>query len=154
MSMYTHSKKCTSGTDTLATLVSATHFLCLRKLKCQLSQMGKEMCMYLTVPAYSPFYLDTLSKQRGKDREITPSASFLYRTLEYIVIYKDKCIWTTIKQFIHTCVSHLYFLTSAKPVFIGVAFCNIYFYFITYAVLNMQQAVLHGKCIAGAGLLR
>lgn len=31
----------------------------------------------------------------------------------------------------------------------------MYFYFlISHAVLNKQQAVLHVKCIAGAGLLR
>lgn len=40
-------------------------------------------------------------------------------------------------------------------VYINVALCNGYFYFlISHAVGNMQQPVLHVKCIAGAGMLR
>lgn len=60
------------------------------------------------------------------------------------------------KMYAHFGVSFIFSLHQQNiPAHINVALCNVYFYFlISRAVLNMQQAVLHVKCIAGAGLLR
>lgn len=54
----------------------------------------------------------------------------------------------------HTLCLIYTFLTSAHYTYISVVLCHVYFYsLISNAALTMQQAVLHGKCIAGAGLL-
>lgn len=106
-------------TDTLAASVSATYFLCLRKLKCQLSQMGKEIWMYLTIPAH-PHPARYISKQRGKDREITPLATTEYyaectvffmeelHILQFHSHTKNKCITSTVRHSLSTvwCLSY------------------------------------------------